>query len=95
MAYPKMTGWDERNLRRMRQWYSTYSQLFRFRAQAVPEMENGENEIRAQLVPESLPEPMPADFFSVPWGHHILIMQRCKDLDKALLSSTLWEYDKT
>ena len=24
------------------------------------------------------------DFFSVPWGHHILIMQRCKDMDKAL-----------
>ena len=24
------------------------------------------------------------DFFSVPWGHHILIMQRCKEMDKAL-----------
>lgn len=24
------------------------------------------------------------DFFSTPWGHHILIMQRCKDTDKAL-----------
>lgn len=24
------------------------------------------------------------DFFSVPWGHHILIMQRCKDMNKAL-----------
>ena len=24
------------------------------------------------------------DFFSVPWGHHILIMQRCKNIDKAL-----------
>lgn len=83
-AFPKMTGWDERNLRRMRQWYSTYSQLFSFRAQAVPEMGNTEDDIRAQAVPELLPDPMPIDFFSVPWGHHILIMQRCKDLDKAL-----------
>ena len=24
------------------------------------------------------------NFFSTPWGHHILIMQRCKDIDKAL-----------
>ncbi len=23
-------------------------------------------------------------FFSIPWGHHILIMQRCKNIDKAL-----------
>ena len=37
-AFPKMTGWDERNLRRMRQWYSAYSQLGTFRAQPVPEM---------------------------------------------------------
>ena len=68
-AFPKMTGWDERNLRRMRQWYSAYSQLGTFRAQAVPEMS---------------PIAMPIDFFSVPWGRHILIMQRCKELDKAL-----------
>lgn len=24
------------------------------------------------------------EFFSIPWGHHILIMQRCKEMDKAL-----------
>ena len=24
------------------------------------------------------------DFFSTPWGHHILIMQRCKDIETAL-----------
>ncbi len=24
------------------------------------------------------------DFFSVPWGHHILIMQRCKDMDNLM-----------
>ena len=83
-AFPKMTGWDERNLRRMRQWYSTYSQLYTFRAQLVPEIKGTENEFRAQAVPEMSPIAMPIDFFSVPWGHHILIMQRCKELDKAL-----------
>lgn len=24
------------------------------------------------------------DFFSVPWGHHVMIMQRCKDMTKAM-----------
>ena len=83
-AFPKMTGWDERNLRRMRQWYSTYSQLYTFRAQPVPEIGDLENEFRVQAVPELSQPPIPIDFFSVPWGHHILIMQRCKELDKAL-----------
>ena len=35
--------------------------------------------IRAQVVPE-----LQVTFFSIPWGHHILIMQRCKDIDKAI-----------
>lgn len=48
-AFSKMTGWDERNLRRMRQWYSTYSQLYTFRAQLVPEIKGTENEFRAHL----------------------------------------------
>lgn len=50
------------------------------------EFENGkqlvsqmENEIRVQVEPQ-----LGKDFFSVPWGHHVLIMQRCKELDKAL-----------
>lgn len=38
-----------------------------------------ENEILEQVVPQ-----LGKDFFSVPWGHHVLIMQRCKELDKAL-----------
>ena len=94
--FPEMKGWDERNLRRMRQWYLTYNQEVVFRAQLVSEMadENTkqlvsqlENEIRAQVVPETrqqLVGNIQRNFFSVPWGHHVLIMQRCKDLDKAL-----------
>ena len=35
--------------------------------------------IRAQAVPE-----LQDMFFSIPWGHHILIMQRCKNIDEAL-----------
>lgn len=35
--------------------------------------------IRTQVVPE-----LQVTFFSIPWGHHILIMQRCKDINKAI-----------
>lgn len=35
--------------------------------------------IRTQVVPE-----LQESFFSIPWGHHILIMQRCKDINKAV-----------
>lgn len=40
---------------------------------------NEEFTIRKQLVSQ-----LQEDFFSTPWGHHILIMQRYKDIDKAL-----------
>ena len=82
--FPKMAGWDERNLRRMRQWYSAYNQICTFRTQVVPEMNENDNINRAQSVPDLSFDKLPADFFSVPWGHHILIMQRCKEIDKAL-----------
>lgn len=35
---------------------------------------NQDNIIARQLVSQ-----LEQDFFSVPWGHHILIMQRCKE----------------
>lgn len=35
---------------------------------------NQDNIITKQLVSQ-----LEQDFFSVPWGHHILIMQRCKE----------------
>ena len=36
------------------------------------------------IIGKQLVSQLEQDFFSVPWGHHILIMQRCKDMNKAL-----------
>lgn len=93
--FPEMKGWSERNLRRIRQWYLIYSQHNLFRTQLVPEIDTNtkqvvshvENENAIQLVSQNrqqLVGNLQNDFFSIPWGHHILIMQRCKEMDKAL-----------
>ena len=98
--FPEMKGFSLRNLERIRNWYLFYYEHYTITAQAVPQFGNANrkrvvgkidavttkqpasqlgNGIRAQVVPQ-----LAESFFSVPWGHHILIMQRCKEMDKAL-----------
>ena len=40
---------------------------------------NQQNIIRKQLVSQ-----LEVSLFSVPWGHHLMIMQRCKDIQEAI-----------
>ena len=89
--FPEMKGWSERNLRSIRNWYSTYSQYFEIRKQVVSKLESSLSENETTTVnleianPKStLETPIASNFFSVPWGHHVVIMQKCKDLDKAV-----------
>ena len=86
--FPEMKGFSYANLRYIKQWYLFYNNGITFCQQLVGKIDAAktkqvvsqlENEIRAQAVPQ-----LAETFFSVPWGHHILIMQRCKDMDKAL-----------
>ena len=98
--FPEMKGFSLRYLERIRNWYLFYYKHYTIAAQAVPQLGNANrqqvvgkidavktkqpvsqlgNGIRAQVVPQ-----LAESFFSVPWGHHILIMQRCKEMDKAL-----------
>lgn len=92
--FPEMKGFSQRNLERMRAWYLFYHQGLSNATQVVPQLES-QNEITAQLVPQ-LPgnsdkqrlieysDAIKSVFFSVPWGHHILILQRCQEIEKAL-----------
>ena len=86
-----MKGWSERNLRNIRNWYLTYSQYFEIRKQVVSKLESSLSENETTTVnleianPKStLETPIASNFFSVPWGHHVVIMQKCKDLYKAV-----------
>lgn len=98
--FPEMKGFSLRNLERIRNWYLFYYEHYTITAQAVPQLRNANhqqvvgkidavktkqpvsqlgNKNRTLFVPQ-----LAETFFSIPWGHHILIMQRCKDMDKAL-----------
>lgn len=63
---PNVEGLSERNLRYMKSFYTLYSSCMMTLPQAVAK---SENEILPQLV---------AELSSVPWGHHRLIIDKCK-----------------
>ena len=95
--FPEMKGWSERNLRRVRLWYITYSQHLAIRTQLVSKIDvdmprknpikDNTLQIQKQVVPEF--QPFEDVFFSVPWGHHVVIMQKCKDLSAAIFYISL------
>lgn len=74
-TFPTMKGLSYTNLRYMKQWYLYYSQVDTICQQVVGKLETPAGQ---QTVP-----PMGNTFFSIPWGHHLMIMQRCKDLEEA------------
>ena len=89
--FPEMKGWSESNLRRIKKWYQSYSGAFAIRAQVVPKLRSSHSEgetttenLEIADSKSTLETPIASNFFSVPWGHHVVIMQKCKDLDKAI-----------
>lgn len=90
--FPEMKGWSERNLRSIRNWYHTYSQYLVIRKQVVSKIDENTHERVATernilLSPAQTVSgvtPFENIFFSIPWGHHIMIMQKCKDMSAAI-----------
>lgn len=72
--FPEMSGFSKRNLELIRQWFLFYNSNLTIAKQLVSQFE-----IRQQLVGESVNQ-----LFSIPWGHHILIMQKIKNQNDAL-----------
>ena len=97
-AFPEAQGFSKDNLYRMAQFYRFYSEQKEIVAQVVRQLqpiENKTNTIVAQVVPQikdsleinvdSVPvEPFPYFLGMVPWGHHIEILQNCKDVKEAV-----------
>lgn len=94
--FPEMKGFSVRNLQSMCRWYIFYSQALPITKQLVSQL-NGEKTKQAVsqntmnvIEPSALLPAIGDDaqilrfFFTVPWGHHILIIQRCKEIEKAL-----------
>ena len=97
--FPEMKGFSIRNLQLICKWHNYYSQYFINTKQLVSQLKLSQTEhlaspsekpFRTQPVPEidantkQVVSQFENEFFSIPWGHHILIMQRCKEMDKAM-----------
>ncbi len=74
--FPEMKGFSYRNMKAIRQWYSIYHEWLG----CLLQVSNNQCDIIRKQAVSQLEE----TFFSVPWGHHIAIMQKCKDKQQAL-----------
>jgi predicted nuclease of restriction endonuclease-like (RecB) superfamily len=82
MDFPYFTGFSKRNLEIIRQWVSFYASDLINTKQVVSQLNELENPITKQVVSQ-LPLVDNQLFFSIPWGHHILIIQKIKEINEA------------
>ena len=98
-AFPEAKGFSARNLWNMKKWYSFYTSYedfgnavnalsgqmdissLKLQQVAAEIQETASEEKLQQVVAET---PFPAIFGFIPWGHHIEIITKCKDLHEAL-----------
>ena len=96
-AFPKAKGFSTTNLWNMKKWYLFYStnKANEKLQQLVGELQHSDNkqntklqqlgaEIQEAEYHDDLGQAFPLTFSFVPWGHHIQIITKCKDIDEAL-----------
>jgi predicted nuclease of restriction endonuclease-like (RecB) superfamily len=74
---PEVKGFSERNLKRMLAFYRAYAQELTFVPQPVAQVEAPAKVPQAVALNETQTGPLP--MLSLPWGHHILLLERVKD----------------
>ena len=84
--FPEQTGFSVTNLKYMKRWYSFYNEHITNRQRPIDEnrqqlADELDEQNRQRLIDEL---EMPAFFGQIPWGQHIDIMSKCKDLDEAV-----------
>ena len=97
--FPNAKGFSARNLWNMKKWYSFYAENERISdmLQSFNMLIDVESEKLQQVAAEIHEEPFeeklqqvvaeipfPAGFSFIPWGHHCLIITKCKAVDEAL-----------
>jgi predicted nuclease of restriction endonuclease-like (RecB) superfamily len=84
--FPEMKRFSERNLKYIRQWHQFYTRerqnrIYPIGQQLVSQLE-GHNE--SQVAKQEFGQQLVAQITSIPWGHNIAIITKCKDVDEAL-----------
>ena len=97
--FPEAKGFSARNLWNMKKWYlfyaendgvsdilQTFNSLINTESEKLQQVaaEIHEKPDRQKLQQVVAEIPFPAGFSFVPWGHHCLIITKCKEVDEAL-----------
>ena len=94
-AFPGVKGFGVTNLWYMKRWYLFYTsdlgpEKLQQLVEEIPLVDGkmlqqiGSGVVTAKLQQAVEEFPFPAAFGYVPWGHHILIMSKCKSIEEAL-----------
>ena len=74
---PDVKGLSENNLRYMYKFYMLY-------AQRIENLPQGAEDYGTPILPRGVEEFTLQELFSISWYHHRLIIDKCKDVDKAI-----------
>ena len=78
---PDIKGFSQTNIKYIKYFYELYSPLFEIRQQVVDEFTLQKYLPTADISTQQIAETL----FSIPWGHHVQIINRCKgNMPKAL-----------
>lgn len=80
--FPEETGFSVTNLKYIKRWYQFYYEEVIIRQRVVDEIRHQVGDQKSQRLVGDLE--MPKNFGFVPWGQHIDIISKCKDLYEAL-----------
>lgn len=94
-AFPESKGFSTTNLWYMKQWYQFYAGAIPKLQQSdgdfqFPESQSGiklqqlVGELQHSEDPQDHGMTLPGMFMLVPWGHHILILSKCKNIEEAI-----------
>jgi predicted nuclease of restriction endonuclease-like (RecB) superfamily len=80
--FPNMGGFSAYNLRMCRTFCSFYSQSISIWEQLVPKLEQVDNQDITKV--EQVVRQLPNILSMIPWGHHVLILKKIKNIPEAI-----------
>lgn len=81
-ANPKATCFSPTNLLYMKNFYCMYQSYFEFGQQVADQIQNGKNaqqlveQNKENEITQQVAEQIWKDIFSIPWGHHMLLIDK-------------------
>jgi predicted nuclease of restriction endonuclease-like (RecB) superfamily len=90
--FPDLGGFSKRNLELIRQWFLFYKEVGINTKQLVSQLNESKEQETKQLVSQNIDKEnqvlihssIEEYFFNIPWGHHILIVQKIKNKNEAI-----------